>query len=86
MDRIKQLASHFAPAASSKGRDALLRNKTPEDVVVVYARRSALTKARNGGFSATRSDELLTAMLKVRLTTAPSLPHKLPRLPCNTRA
>ncbi|EJD45796.1 3-ketoacyl-CoA thiolase [Auricularia subglabra TFB-10046 SS5] len=63
MDRIKQLASHLASSSSSKGRDALF-TKSPDDVVIVFAKRSALTKARKGGFKDTRSDELLTSMFK----------------------
>ncbi|KZV93770.1 thiolase [Exidia glandulosa HHB12029] len=63
MDRIKQLAGHLS---SSKGRDALLRNG-PDDVVIVFARRSPLTKSRKGGFKDTNSSELLTSMFKATI-------------------
>ncbi|KAI0068296.1 thiolase [Artomyces pyxidatus] len=61
MDRVKQLASHFV--GSSTGLAALER-KSPDDIVITMAIRSPLCKARKGGFKDTRSDELLTEMLK----------------------
>lgn len=37
--------------------------KSPDDVVVTWVKRTALTKAKKGGFKDTSSDTLLTAML-----------------------
>jgi len=53
--------------ASSSRVDALpesVLRKSPEDVVVTWVKRTALTKAKKGGFKDTSSDTLLTAMLK----------------------
>lgn len=51
MERIKQLTSHFS--SSPKGL-ATLSKKSPDDVVITMAVRSALTKAKKGGFKDTR--------------------------------
>ncbi|KAF8598163.1 thiolase [Ceratobasidium sp. AG-I] len=64
MERIKQLTSHFS--SSPKGL-ATLSKKSPDDVVITMAVRSALTKAKKGGFKDTRSDELLTGMFKAAI-------------------
>ncbi|KAF8745169.1 WD40 repeat-like protein, partial [Rhizoctonia solani] len=64
MDRIRQLTSHFSSAPS--GLPALSK-KSPDDVVITMAVRSALTKAKKGGFKDTRSDELLTGMFKAAI-------------------
>lgn len=37
--------------------------KSPDDVVITWVKRTALTKAKKGGFKDTSSDALLTAML-----------------------
>ncbi|KAI5479603.1 eukaryotic translation initiation factor 3 subunit L [Pseudohyphozyma bogoriensis] len=42
-------------------------HKNPSDVVITYAKRSALTKAKKGGFKDTASDSLLYLMLKAAL-------------------
>ncbi|KAJ1301606.1 hypothetical protein OPQ81_008854 [Rhizoctonia solani] len=65
MDRIRQLTSHFSSAP--KGLPALSK-KSPDDVVITMAVRSALTKAKKGGFKDTRSDELLTGMFKAAIS------------------
>ncbi|KAL5639239.1 hypothetical protein ACGC1H_006669 [Rhizoctonia solani] len=65
MDRLRQLTSHFS--SSPKGLPALSK-KNPDDVVITMAVRSALTKAKKGGFKDTRSDELLTGMFKAAIT------------------
>ncbi|EUC63965.1 3-ketoacyl-CoA thiolase [Rhizoctonia solani AG-3 Rhs1AP] len=64
MDRLRQLTSHFS--SSPKGLPALSK-KNADDVVVTMAVRSALTKAKKGGFKDTRSDELLTGMFKAAI-------------------
>lgn len=51
MERIKQLAAHLT--GPSQGIDALTR-KSPDDVVITMAIRSALCKAKKGGFKDAR--------------------------------
>jgi len=70
MDRLKQLASHFTSPSSSK-----LDTKSPDDIVITLAIRSPLCKAWKGALKDTRSDELLTSMLKAtvqRMRCSPS--------------
>lgn len=45
MERVKQLAGHFAPTGL-----AALERKNPDDVVITMAIRSPLCKAKKGGF------------------------------------
>ncbi|KAJ7783609.1 Thiolase, N-terminal domain-containing protein [Mycena maculata] len=61
MERVKQLAAHFT--SSSKGLAALER-KSPDDVVITFAMRSPLCKAKRGGFKDARTDELMLEMFK----------------------
>jgi hypothetical protein len=51
MQRVRQLAAHLA--GPSTGVDALTR-KSPDDVVITMAIRSALCKAKKGGFKDAR--------------------------------
>ncbi|KAH7106779.1 3-ketoacyl-CoA thiolase [Auriculariales sp. MPI-PUGE-AT-0066] len=67
MDRLKQLAAHFTSDSSHSGKEALFA-KNPQDVVITFARRTPLTKAKKGGFKDTRSDELLVSMLRAVVT------------------
>ncbi|KAJ7099624.1 Thiolase, N-terminal domain-containing protein [Mycena crocata] len=60
MERVKQLAAHFT---SSAGLPAIER-KSPDDVVITYAMRSPLCKAKLGGFKDARTDELMLEMFK----------------------
>ncbi|KAJ7932563.1 Thiolase, N-terminal domain-containing protein [Mycena leptocephala] len=64
MERVKQIAAHFT---SSKGLAALER-KSPDDVVITFAMRSPLTKAKRGGFKDARTDELMLEMFKHTIT------------------
>lgn len=50
--------------ASPRGLDAVLQ-KNPDDVVITFAKRTALGRARKGQFKDIPVDEMLTAMLKV---------------------
>lgn len=59
--RVSALASQLDP--SSQGRAALLQ-KSPNDVVIVSALRTALTRAKKGGFAQTCPEELLVAVFK----------------------
>ncbi|KAJ7900174.1 thiolase [Mycena olivaceomarginata] len=65
MDRVKQLAAHFS--SSSNGLAALER-KNPDDVVITFAKRSPLTKAKKGGLKDARPDELMLEMFKHTIT------------------
>ncbi|KAJ7169722.1 Thiolase, N-terminal domain-containing protein [Mycena filopes] len=67
MDRVKQLAAHFTN--SSKGLAALER-KSPDDIVITFAMRSPLTKAKRGGMKDARTDELMLEMFKHTITHA----------------
>ncbi|KAG7443388.1 thiolase [Guyanagaster necrorhizus] len=51
----------------SKARTAVLQ-KNADDVVIVSALRSAITKARKGGFKDTRPEEILSGVLKAVYT------------------
>ena len=50
------------------GRSALL-SKRPDDVVITFAKRTALGRARKGQLKDVPVDELLHALFKVRLST-----------------
>ncbi|KAF7339610.1 3-ketoacyl-thiolase [Mycena sanguinolenta] len=65
MERVKQIAAHFT--SSSTGLAALER-KSPDDVVITFAKRSPLTKANKGGLKDARVDELLLEMFKHTIT------------------
>lgn len=45
--RLQQVSGHLAP---SNGAANKIGHKSPEDVVIVSALRSAITRARKGGF------------------------------------
>jgi acetyl-CoA acyltransferase 1 len=55
MTFLKRMASSVA---------ASLPDKTPNDVVLTWIKRTALTKAKKGGFNDTPADALLLAILK----------------------
>ena len=50
--------------SATPAMDKLLK-KSPDDVVITLAVRSAMCKAPKGGLRATKSDELLLGMFKV---------------------
>lgn len=53
-------------SAHSAAVDRLLE-KRPNDVVITFARRSAIGRAKKGQLANTSVDELLSAMFKVRV-------------------
>ncbi|KAK7064360.1 Thiolase, N-terminal domain-containing protein [Favolaschia claudopus] len=67
MERVKQIAAHFT--SYSNGLAALER-KSPDDVVITFAKRSPLTKAKKGGLKDARVDELMLEMFKHTITGA----------------
>ncbi|KAJ7654987.1 Thiolase, N-terminal domain-containing protein [Mycena polygramma] len=65
MERVKQLAAHFTNPSTGL---AALERKSPDDVVITFAKRSPLTKAKRGGFKDARVDELMLEMFKHTIT------------------
>ncbi|CAG8433977.1 486_t:CDS:2 [Scutellospora calospora] len=63
--RVQQIVSHF----SSHHNPAVARvgHKSPEDVVIVVAVRTPMTKSKKGGFKDTLPEELLAAVFKAVL-------------------
>ena len=64
--RITSRASirSFASQTSAPGLQSLLE-KRPEDVVIIFAKRTAMGKAKKGQFKDTPVDEILSGLLKV---------------------
>ncbi|KAI9225481.1 MAG: Thiolase, N-terminal domain-containing protein [Piptocephalis tieghemiana] len=63
--RVQQIASHLLPAAPSTA--GKLGVKGDDDVVIVSALRTPITRAKRGGFKDTLPDVLLTAVLRATL-------------------
>ncbi|KZF19200.1 3-ketoacyl-CoA thiolase peroxisomal A precursor [Xylona heveae TC161] len=61
-ERLSQVASHLSPSAK-RGKDAVLE-KSPDDIVVTAAYRTALTKGGKGGFKDTAAADLLAGVFK----------------------
>jgi hypothetical protein len=61
--RINTIGGHLSPSTGNSRVDRLTA-KHADDIVVTCAKRTALGKARKGGFSKCSSDELLIATLK----------------------
>ncbi|KAI8377667.1 Thiolase, N-terminal domain-containing protein [Radiomyces spectabilis] len=59
--RLQQVSSHLAPSDNVANKVGV---KSPEDVVIVSALRSAITRARKGGFKDTLPEEILSAVFK----------------------
>ena len=59
MDRLQQLSGQLSPSSKQS-----LLQKNPDDVVIVAAYRTALTKGGRGKFKDVGSDYLLTELLK----------------------
>ncbi|RKP30509.1 thiolase [Metschnikowia bicuspidata] len=62
MDRLNQLAGQLSPSAKE-----VLLQKNPDDVVIVGAYRTAMTKGGKGGFKDVGSDYILTKFLEAFL-------------------
>ncbi|KUJ19055.1 thiolase [Mollisia scopiformis] len=60
--RLSSVLSHLNPLSS--GRSKLLQ-KNPDDIVITYAARTPLTKAKKGGLKDTPIDDLLIALLTI---------------------
>ncbi|KAL1296817.1 hypothetical protein AAFC00_004443 [Neodothiora populina] len=59
--RLASITSQIQPAKNSK--DAVLR-KNPDDIVITFAARTPLTKARKGAFKDTQLEDLMVPLLK----------------------
>ncbi|GAB5587770.1 3-ketoacyl-CoA thiolase with broad chain length specificity [Umbelopsis nana] len=63
--RLQQIQTHLAPNADAQ--KTRVGVKSPEDVVVVSALRTAITKGRKGGFKDMNPEDLLAGVLKATL-------------------
>ncbi|KAI9493398.1 Thiolase, N-terminal domain-containing protein [Zychaea mexicana] len=59
--RLQQVSSHLAPSDNVANKVGV---KSPEDVVIVSALRSAITRARKGGFKDTLPEEILSGVFQ----------------------
>ncbi|EHL02621.1 putative 3-ketoacyl-CoA thiolase B, peroxisomal [Glarea lozoyensis 74030] len=61
-ERLSSVLGHLNPTTPSNSRAALLQ-KNPDDIVITFAARTPLTKAKKGGLKDTRIDELVISLL-----------------------
>ncbi|EIM86377.1 acetyl-CoA acetyl transferase [Stereum hirsutum FP-91666 SS1] len=66
---MSSITERITQFVSPTGKGAALA-KNDNDVVIVSAVRTAMTKARKGGFKSTHPEELLSAVLRASYTTA----------------
>ena len=71
MQRAAVIAKHLKPAPAAA--DA----KHDDDVVIVSAYRTAITRARKGGFRETQPDAMLAAVLKATVEKTKVDPNKI---------
>lgn len=64
VQRLQATARHFSTSRAARAVPKHLLEKKPDDVVLTWVKRTALTKAKKGGFKDTPSDVLLLEMLK----------------------
>jgi len=62
--RLQQVSAHLAPSLVSASKIGV---KSPEDVVVVSALRTPITRARKGGLKDTLPEEMLSAVFKATI-------------------
>lgn len=60
-NRLQQVANHVLPASYTANK---IGYKSPEDVVIVSALRTAITRARKGPFQSTLPEEMLAPVFK----------------------
>jgi acetyl-CoA acyltransferase 1 len=65
MERISEISHHLAPTVANVGS-----KKSLDDVVIVAALRTPMTRARKGAFHATQQEELLGSVLKSLLRSS----------------
>ncbi|RDL37421.1 Thiolase [Venustampulla echinocandica] len=61
--RLSAVLGHLNSSASASSGRARLLEKNPDDIVITFAGRTALTKAKKGGLKDTNIDDLLIALL-----------------------
>ncbi|EKD21169.1 uncharacterized protein L3040_000792 [Drepanopeziza brunnea f. sp. 'multigermtubi'] len=61
--RLSSVLSHLNPLSSESSRRNKVLQKNADDVVITYAVRTPLTKARKGGLKDTNIDDLLISLL-----------------------
>ncbi|PMD40795.1 putative peroxisomal 3-ketoacyl-CoA thiolase [Hyaloscypha variabilis F] len=62
--RLSSVLAHLNPLSESTGRANVLQ-KNPDDIVITYAARTPLTKAKKGALKDTPIDDLLIALLTI---------------------
>ncbi|KAG0330542.1 3-ketoacyl-CoA thiolase with broad chain length specificity [Dissophora globulifera] len=62
-DRVAQISSHLTTSAPASRIQAKVGVKTPDDVVIVEAVRTPMTRGKKGGFKDTVPEDLLAAVL-----------------------
>ncbi|ODQ78928.1 hypothetical protein BABINDRAFT_155098 [Babjeviella inositovora NRRL Y-12698] len=72
MERLRQVASHLDTV---KGASAI-KHKNADDVVIVAAYRTAMTKGFKGGFKDTATEDLLIGLVKGLLSKTPKFDPK----------
>uniref|UniRef100_A0A3Q3AN24 Acetyl-CoA acyltransferase 1 n=1 Tax=Kryptolebias marmoratus TaxID=37003 RepID=A0A3Q3AN24_KRYMA len=85
MNRLKIISGHLCPGGTSSELRRDLRSSeagsaargSGEEVVVVHGRRTAIGKAKRGGFKDATPDELLSAVMTAVLTDVGLKPDKL---------
>lgn len=84
MQRLKVISGHLCPPGAREPCSGLWRaqcssavGSSPEDVVVVHGRRTAIGRAKRGGFKDTTPDELLSAVMSAVLQDVGLPPHQL---------
>lgn len=70
--RLQTIKNHLAPTCDSKKNlQAIKNDKNPDDIVIVSAYRSSITKGFKGSFKDLNTDYLLTVFLKEFIQTLP---------------
>uniref|UniRef100_A0A3P9JU43 acetyl-CoA C-acetyltransferase n=1 Tax=Oryzias latipes TaxID=8090 RepID=A0A3P9JU43_ORYLA len=83
MLRLKVISGHLSPGSPHTGPDmraarcGAAAGGPGEDVVVVHGRRTAIGRAKKGGFKDTTPDELLSAVMTAVLTDVGLSPDQL---------
>ncbi|KAH6712014.1 putative peroxisomal 3-ketoacyl-CoA thiolase [Leptodontidium sp. MPI-SDFR-AT-0119] len=61
--RLSSVLGHLNPSSSESSGKAKLLQKNADDIVITYAGRTPLTKAKKGGLKDTQIDDLLISLL-----------------------
>ncbi|TNN27026.1 3-ketoacyl-CoA thiolase B, peroxisomal [Liparis tanakae] len=84
MHRLQIISGHLSPSGSPRYSRDVRRTEcgsapgsSPQDVVVVHGRRTAIGKAKRGAFKDTTPDELLSAVMRAVLADVGLPPDRL---------